>query len=66
MGGQECPSENGTFELKVGKGGGNSVSGRGNSQHEGLRLGRLWLSWWPALRSVTSLWVMISAFGVGD
>ena len=47
MGGQECLSENCTFELKVGKGGGNSVSGRGNSQHcstqpEGLRLGRLW------------------------
>lgn len=42
MGGQECLSENGTFELKVGEGGGNSVSGRGNSQHEGLRLGRFW------------------------
>ena len=42
MGGQEYLSENGTFELKVGKGGGNSVSGRGNSQNEGLRLGRLW------------------------
>lgn len=42
MGGQGCLSENGTLELKVGKGGGNSVSGRGNSQHKGLRLGRLW------------------------
>lgn len=38
MGGQECLSEDGAFELKIGKGGGNSVPGRRNSLNEDLRL----------------------------
>lgn len=44
MGVGVCLSQDGTFELKVMKGGGNSVPDRGNSLLEGLRLEKLWSS----------------------